>query len=309
MKMRRVMFSLMLAGAVISMAACGSDGTETAGSAAVEQQESQEQEKEQTAKEADADFQQVLVDDENVKVEITGVEHSGLWGYTWDLSIENKTEDTNLMVAMENVSVNGVMSDPLFATEVAAGKKANTSVSWSDEEFETNNIEEVTAVEFELHVYDYDDWMADAYVDEQMTVYPMGEDAAESVSRESSEEDMILFDNDQCSMVIKSVNPDGDWGYTLNVYMENKTDMNLMFSVNDASINDIMCDPFWATTIAAGKSGHSEIYWFSDTLEENGITDVTTIDLPITVYDEDDIMTDRIVDETFTIDPSQLATE
>ena len=311
MKMKRLLVVFLAGAMMILMAACGSSGGSDASiSAGVEATATEDASAdEQKSEQADADFQQTLVDNENVYVAITGIKHDGLWGYTWKLSIENRTDDTNLMVAMENVSVNGVMADPFFATEVAPGKTANSEVSWSDEEFESNDIEEVTAVEFELRIYDSDNWEVDAIVDEMMTVYPMGEESAQTVERESADTDIVLFDNDECSMILKSVDPDNLWGYTLKAYLVNKTDMDLMFSVNDASVNDIMCDPFWATTVAAGKTSNVEIYWMEETFEENGITDVVTIDLPITVYDEDDMFGDYLVDETFTINPTQLPVE
>lgn len=251
----------------------------------------------------DADFSQVLVDDDNLKFEITGIDHDGMWGYTWKVTLENKTS-ANLMFSLENVSVNGVMVDPFWAETVAAGKKSNTSISWSTTDFEKNDIEKVTDVALTLRVYDADH-MEPEYLNQEFSVYPYGEENAENNSKEASESDTVLFDNDQCSMRITGYDPDGEWGYTMKVTLVNKTDRNLMFSVNNASINGTMCDPFWSSEVAAGKTSNQEITWMTNTLEEAGIDkdSVHSIDLPIKVYPSDDYTADDYVNQTFTVTP------
>ena len=106
-------------------------------------------------------------------------------------------------------------------------------------------------------------------------------------------------------MTVAGFEHDDIFGYTVKVYLVNKTDKDLMFSCNDASINGYMADPFWATTVAAGKTSNSDISWSDSTLEENGIdiSSIEEIELPITVYPNDDWTADKLVDETFTINP------
>ena len=183
-----------------------------------------------TAGTDDSDFSQVLVDDENIHVEIKGIEHDSLWGYTWKMNLKNHTDKT-LMYSMENVSVNGVMSDPFWAEEVAPGKEANSDVSWSTSDFEDNDIEQVTEVSFTLHVCDSETFETD-YADQEFTVYPLGEDAVQNNTRETGENDLTLFENDQCAMRVTGVNPDGEWGYTLDVTLVNNTDQDVYFSVD-----------------------------------------------------------------------------
>lgn len=57
--------------------------------------------------------------------------------------------------------------------------------------------------------------------------------------------------------------------------------------------------------MAAGKTSNSDISWSDSTLEENGIDEssIEEIELPITVYPSEDWMADKLVDETFTINP------
>ena len=248
----------------------------------------------------EADFSQVIVNDDNLKFEITGIGQDSIWGYTWKVTAENKT-DQPVLVSMDNVSVNGVMCDPFWATEIAAGKIANQEVSWSEDSFSQNGISEVSQVTFILRMVNSDDFTT--YHEQEYTVYPEGEEAAEEVSREKQSTDEVLFDNEQCAMTVTGIDPDGDWGYTVRVYLENKTDEQLTFSCEDVSVNGIMCDPFWATEVAAGKTGNSEISWSEELFKENGIDEVEAIELPVHVRSTDNWEADDIVKDTFTIKP------
>lgn len=242
----------------------------------------------------------VLVDDENCTVKLVSVAPDNDWGYTWNMYLENKTEQ-NLMFSMDDVSINGVMCDPFWATVVTAGKKANQEISWDPDEFEQIGITEVTVVEFNLSIYDDDDWNAADLLNETFTVYPLGEDAATIIERTPADSDITLFDNDSCTMLITGFDPDGLWGYTMNAYLINKTDKTLVFSIDDASVNDAMCNPFWASYVAPGKVSYASISWSPDDFEINDITTVEQIQLDISVMDDD--LTTELVSDTFTIEP------
>lgn len=306
--MRKQVISAILIAAALTISACGSSssGGSGSGSGSTSTQASSES----TGKKSEADdssFSQTVVDNDDVKFEITGIEHDNIWGYTWDVTLENKT-DANVVFSMENVSVNGVMSDPFWAETVTAGNKSNTQISWSSSDFKENDIEKVTEVSFELRAYDDDNYDTE-YLDETYTVYPYGEENAQNDSKEASDSDIVLFDNDQCSMRVTGVDPDDTWGYALKVTLVNKTDKDLMFSADDVSIDGVMCDPFWATTVAAGKTSNEDITWMDSTLSDAGITDtgsIKSIDLPMKVYPDDDYTGNYYVDETYTVNVENL---
>lgn len=244
----------------------------------------------------------VLVDDENCTIKITGVETDSFWGYGLKVYLENKT-DLNLMFSVSNASVNGFMCDPLWAKEIAAGLKANETITWMSTEFDKNGIKTPTDIEMTFSVSDSDDWTADDLVNDTFTIYPLGEDAVVPYVRQSVEGETVLFDNEYCTMIVTGFDPDNLFGYSMNVYLENKTDKNLMFSMDDAAVNGFACDPFWASAIAAGKRSNTAITWFDSTLEENEITTIEKITGSITVSDADDWMADDLVNEAFEVTP------
>ena len=56
--------------------------------------------------------------------------------------LENKSTEKTYMFSVESASINGVQCDPMFASEVAAGKKANEEINFSTDTLEENGIVE-----------------------------------------------------------------------------------------------------------------------------------------------------------------------
>ena len=105
------------------------------------------------------------------------------------------------------------------------------------------------------------------------------------------------------TVIIKGYDEDALLGYGVNVFLENKTDKELMFSVSEVSVNGYMCDPFWATTVSAGKKANEQITFFKSDLEANGIDDVEEITFTLNIYDNADWLAEYLVKESFTVTP------
>ncbi len=135
--------------------------------------------------ESEISFEQLVVaDNEECAISITSIEPDNMWGYTLKVLLENKSADKIYMFSVESASVNGVQSDPFFASEVASGKKANEDISFADSTLNENGIKEYTDIELTFRVYDTDDWTADEVAYETVHVYPYGEDKATAFVRE-----------------------------------------------------------------------------------------------------------------------------
>lgn len=244
----------------------------------------------------------IIIDNDEITFKVTNVDPKGLLGYTVKIYAENKT-DKNLMFSIRDVSVNGFMCDPLWASTIGAGMKANDEITFLASDFARNGIEEVTRIDFTLDVYNSDDWTEEHLVENTFTVYPMGEEAVEPFVRIPVEGETVLVDDENCTIIVTGFDPDSTFGFEMQVYLENKTDKCLMFSASNVAVNGFMCDPYWAVTVAPGMRSNSSMTWFDSTLQENGITEVTEITLPIRVYDNDNWTAEEILSETFTVNP------
>lgn len=245
----------------------------------------------------------VAVDNDECTIKITGIDPDNLWGYTLKVQLENKSTEKTYMYSVESASINGVQCDPFFATEVAAGKKSNNEISFSDSDLEDNGVGDYTDIELTFRVYDSDDWMADEIARETVHVYPYGEDKATIFVRETQASDNVIIDNDYVTVIVTGYEDDAIWGYTVNLFLLNKTDKDVMFSVDEASVNGYMADPFYATEVVAGKCAFSSMSWSDTTLEDNNITAVEEIEFKFRAYDSDNWFGDDFANETITLKP------
>ncbi len=135
---------------------------------------------------------------------------------------------------------------------------------------------------------------------------PSSPTAAPTKATEATEpafQEMVLVDNETTVVKVTAIDEQGFWGYTLKVYLENKTDKELMFAVDSVSVNGFMCDPFWAATVAAGKKANESISFSEGDLTENGIEKVEQIQFTLLVYDSGDPLADNLIEQEFTIKP------
>lgn len=90
-------------------------------------------------------------EDENVKITYTGIEES----YSTDVkfTIENKS-DKKIIVQARDVSVNGIMTNPIFSCNITPGKKANDSMSFYN--LQDDGIDSIETIELSFHIYDSD---------------------------------------------------------------------------------------------------------------------------------------------------------
>ena len=245
-----------------------------------------------------------LVNNEDVAVHIVSIENNAHTGMQLRIQCENKT-DRALLFSWDMVSVCGFMYDPFWAEEVAAGKTANSTVYLDTYELEQMDVTSVDEISFTLRVVDSENWMEEPLVEEACTVYPTGLNADTLVlpSRAPTEGQVVIADNEDLRFVIEWADGEDASAYTVYVYMENKTDRNLMYSWDLVSVNDVMVDPFWAMSVAAGKKACSEVTFYRSELSDNGITEVSDIEFTLLVSDYDDWEADYLLEETYSYTP------
>lgn len=116
----------------------------------------------------------------------------------------------------------------------------------------------------------------------------------------------VIVDEAQCAFAVTSVDPEGSFGYTVNVRCENRSDRTLMFSWDECAVNGWAVDPFWAEEVSAGNRANSRIVFSRDELERCGIQSVDEISFELRVYDSDDWTADDVAEAEFAIYPTGL---
>ncbi len=255
-----------------------------------------------TATAAPAFQEQVIADDAHCTIKITGIKDDPTWGYTLKVYLENKSDSTTYMMAVDTASINGVQADPLFAKEVAPGKKANSEISFSEELFGGSDIGPYSDIELNFRIYDSQDWSAEPVSEPEAHIYPLGEAAATQFTRPKKDTDTVLVDNEHVTVILEGFRQDEIWGYTADLFLVNKTDDAVMFSADEVSVNGFMVDPFYAESLEDGKCAFSTMSWSEHSFEESAITEVESVEFLLRVYDADD-WDDVYVNQVFTLKP------
>lgn len=295
--------------ASISLVACGEPSSTTSTTTLVT--ETNESVSETTVTEtsteakntAEKKFEEIVaVDNEFCTIKLTGIDPDDMWGYTIKAYLENKSPDKTYMFSVKEASINGVKNEPGFAKEVAPGKKGNGEIRFSNN-LKDYGITDYTDIRLLFYVYDSNNWTSDPVAEETVHVYPYGEENASKFIRPAADEDIIMIDNDKVTAIVTGFENDEIWGYTANLYLVNKTDTSVMFSVDECSINDFMLDPFFAKSVSAGESAFSSISWSNDSLSENGIETIENIQFKLKAYDENNITGEEFFNDIVTLTP------
>lgn len=245
-----------------------------------------------------------VVSNDSCSFTVTGMEYNEHLGLQVHVLCENKS-DRPLMFSWLNTSVCGFMYDPLWAEEVAAGKKVNSVIGIDTYALEQMGVESVDEITFTLYVQDSEEFMNEPVVNGQYTIYPTGKTADTALFPEyrHTEGETIIVENEDITFIIQNVDDELADYYTLNCYINNHTDKNLLVSWEDVSVNGFMVEPFWAVSVAAGKQAYSEIIFYRSDLEEQDIEVVQDIEFKLLVSDSDNWEADFLIDEVYTFKP------
>lgn len=230
--------------------------------------------------------EQVLVDQDGIKITATGMTEDSIWGEGVSLLIENDT-DKNVSIGCKALIVNNYMITDLFATTVSAGKKANEAMYFTSRQLEAAGISNVGQIEMYFHIYDADSW--DTLFDPECVVIQTS--AYDHMDTDAQVEGKELYNQDGIRIVGQYVDENSFWGMAVLLYIENTSGKNVTISCDDMSINGFMVSPIFSSTVYDGKKSFDDITLFSSDLEQNGIETVEDIELNFHIYDPDNFST------------------
>ena len=226
--------------------------------------------------------EQVLVDQDGIKITALEYVKDSIWGDGIKVLIENET-DKDVMVGCNALIVNDYMINDLFASEVAAGKKSNETIYLSSSELKAAGIDTVGRIEIYFHVYDTDSY--DKIFDSDCVTIETS--AIDSIDTTANDEGTELYNDGGIRIIGKTVDENSFWGTAILLYIENQSGNNVGISVDDLSINGFMFTPYFSTTVYDGKKCIDDITILSSELEENGIESIDEVELKFRVYNSD----------------------
>lgn len=241
--------------------------------------------------------EQVIFDKDGIKVTVKGLSSDDFFGPAVKVLVENGS-DQNITVQTRNCSVNGLMMEPMFSCDVAAGKKANDTIAFMTSQLETAQISTIASIEFYLNIFDSDSW-EDITRSDIITLNTSAVDHVQTYN----DSGFTVCDDGGIRIVVQKLNSeDSFWGSDVYVYAENNTDANITIQARDVSIDGFMVEPMFSCDIAAGKKAYDTITFLQSDLEDNDITDIKELELRFTVFNSDtweDILDTDIITVTF----------
>lgn len=228
--------------------------------------------------------EQVVYDENNIKVTVKGLTYDVWFGPAVAVLVENNSEQ-NITVQTRKSSINGLMIDTMFSCDVAAGKKANDNITFYENEMDVSNITTIKNIEFVLHIFDTDAWED---IDDSDPIL-LTTSADPDYVQECNTDGFVAYEDESYKIVIQKLDSDDSfWGSDIYVYIENNGEEDITVQARDVSINGFMIDPAFSTDITAGKKAFDTISFFQTDLEENGITDITELEIKFHIFDQDD---------------------
>ena len=226
--------------------------------------------------------QQLVLDEKDIKITVTGLELDGWLGPQLKLLIENDSAE-NITVQSRLSSVNGFMIYSTISEDVAALKKANTNISFEKLYLEKANIDTIASMQFSFHIFNSDTW--DSILEsEPITVYTSALDYIQEVDDEGS----ILVDTKDIRIIAQGIDKDDSiFGPSLMLYIENNANLNITIQARDVSVNGFMIDSIMSEDISIGNKSITSLTFMNSDLEENGIENIEEIELSFHIYNYD----------------------
>ncbi|NMD45075.1 MAG: hypothetical protein GYA88_06620, partial [Clostridiales bacterium] len=151
--------------------------------------------------------EQVVADNEECKITITGVERDDEWdAFYINTLLENKSSDKTYEFSLDlsTVNINGVSAFCGFYETLAPGEKRDEKIGLSDFNLCYNDIGDYTDIELVFRVREVDEYgfsNADVLEAKTVHIYPYGEDKAAEFVREAQPSDKIILDNEYATVI------------------------------------------------------------------------------------------------------------
>ena len=297
-KMSRILLALLLVFVMVFATACGGDG-EIKQPANVNGDSSGETNGTGTNNDSGSSDEEVTIA-ETVLYEADGIKVTaksladGLLGTEVKLLIENDSSK-NILITSSSVSANGYMmpTAALYA-EVAAGKKANESLTLMSSELDQCGIETLAEMQFYLQIQDPETWETIKTTD-LITLAT----SATGYTQPVDDSGDVLYNENGYKIVCKGLKQDIIWDGTVVFYMENNSNKAISIYAENVSVNGFMQEVgLWSDLRPSTKmiDGMSMID-LSD-LEITNIDEIKTIEFNLRIVDaetwEDIVTTDAM---------------
>ena len=245
----------------------------------------------------------VLNDCDEYTLTLQGIDEDGMFGYEMTFALENKSASC-MSLYTSGISVNGcVIESSYMSCMVDPGETETCELTIYESDLEKYQIDSIEEIQIEASFMDEDTWLTFAMP--EFVIYPEGKDAVSDPDLQIPEGAKTLVDEDGIRVAVLEAGMTEDdflGGYSVTFFLANDTDMSLYFGNGDETVlNGEPISIFWGMTISSGKKAISTLTIYDSELEYAGIENVDSFDFNLTVQNNEDWLSDALIDESFTI--------
>ena len=189
----------------------------------------------------------------------------------------------NIAIGTDAIIINDYMISDLASIKINAGGKTNDKIHISGTALRESGIENIGKIEMYLHSYDpdtYERLESSECITLKTTDY-------DKMDTETSIKGTEIISDENVKVYAQYVDKDSFWGAGLVIYIENNTDKIIHAYSDDTAVNGFTIDDVFAAEVYPGKKEIASLTFLSSRLEENGITDIDTIDFSLRIMDDD----------------------
>lgn len=230
----------------------------------------------------------VLLDGEGCAFTLTDVTLDEVWGYTFYFLCENRSDFTQLFQIPE-ASCQGWLLTPDWMQSVSPGETRETHFNIWLSDLARCELESLEELNFRLTVRDFDNYGTEPFADERLRLSPadLVTEQLKPGPTQIAGPEQVIADNDLFTFTIRGRDEDNIWTYNLNLYIENKSEQDLVFSWQDVQVNGVPADPWLYCTVPAGLRTCFNLYFNEDDMQAKEIDAIKTVDFRLKVTPTD----------------------
>lgn len=219
--------------------------------------------------------EELVFDDEDIKIWVKSFDDNGIFGPSLELLIENNREE-DIMVQVRGTTVNDVVVNTIFSVNVSAGKEASKDITLMQSSLDKAGIELVKDIELRFIISDGDNWatiLATDPIKISTSVDP-------SFKQDYDDSGQLILDQDGIRIIVRGIdNEDTLWGASVLLFIENNQDQGIRVQAKDVSVNGFAIDSLLSSEIPAGKKAYAEISFAEADLKEHDIKTIEEIEM------------------------------
>lgn len=200
-----------------------------------------------------------------------------------DTLVTNSNAKRGYEVSVNRASVNGIEIYPTYSEDVDADDECSEPI-----EIDLSNVIENTDIndisDIELAITIEDDDMEVVYED-VVHIYPYGADKAVRYARQAADADIVVVDNEKFTVTVTEFEYVEGWGYSVHMYIQNKTDEAVFVEGEDFLLNDTDADTRYDDYVGAKGVSFSRLEWSQADLDDAEVEKVTSITFNLKIYD------------------------